>query len=97
MPCDLRAVIMSKRILFVEDEPGLVMTLTDRLRSEGYTVETATDGEAGLTRAASEFLRRDHPRHHAAAQERLRCLPRPASARYSHADHYAHGARSDRR
>ena len=45
---------MSKRILFVEDEPGLVMTLTDRLRSEGYTVETATDGEVGLTRAASE-------------------------------------------
>ena len=25
---------MNKRILFVEDEPGLVMTLTDRLRSE---------------------------------------------------------------
>jgi two-component system alkaline phosphatase synthesis response regulator PhoP len=45
---------MSKRILFVEDEPGLVMTLTDRLRSEGYTVETASDGEVGLTRAASE-------------------------------------------
>ena len=31
---------MSKRILFVEDEPGLVMTLTDRLRNEGYAVET---------------------------------------------------------
>jgi two-component system alkaline phosphatase synthesis response regulator PhoP len=45
---------MNKRILFVEDEPGLVMTLTDRLRSEGYLVETATDGEVGLTRAASE-------------------------------------------
>src|SRR4029453_479142 len=45
---------MNKRILFVEDEPGLVMTLTDRLRSEGYMVETATDGEVGLARAASE-------------------------------------------
>jgi len=45
---------MSKRILFVEDEPGLVMTLTDRLRSEGYTVETATDGEVGLVRASNE-------------------------------------------
>ena len=43
-----------RRILFVEDEPGLVMTLTDRLRSEGYAVETADDGEAGLARAASE-------------------------------------------
>ena len=47
---------ISKRILFVEDVPGVVMTLTDRLRSEGYTVETATDGEVGLTRAASEFF-----------------------------------------
>ncbi len=45
---------MSKRILLVEDEPGLVMTLTDRLRSEGYTVETAQDGEIGLKRAAGE-------------------------------------------
>jgi two-component system alkaline phosphatase synthesis response regulator PhoP len=45
---------VSKRILFVEDEPGLVMTLTDRLRNEGYTVETAYDGETGLARATSE-------------------------------------------
>ncbi|HZN10861.1 MAG TPA: response regulator transcription factor [Blastocatellia bacterium] len=45
---------MSKRILLVEDEPGLVMTLSDRLGSEGYAVETARDGEAGLTRAAVE-------------------------------------------
>src|SRR5215204_4342630 len=45
---------MSKRILLVEDEPGLVMTLSDRLSSEGYAVETARDGEAGLTRAAGE-------------------------------------------
>ena len=45
---------MSKRILFVEDEPGLVMTLTDRLRNEGYAVETTADGESGLARATSE-------------------------------------------
>ncbi len=45
---------MSRRILLVEDEPGLLMTLTDRLQSEGYTVETAADGEAGFTRAAGE-------------------------------------------
>ena len=45
---------MSQRILLVEDEPGLLMTLTDRLVSEGFTVETATDGEAGLARALSE-------------------------------------------
>ncbi len=45
---------MSKRILLVEDEPGLVMTLTDRLRSEGYAVEAAGDGESGLARALGE-------------------------------------------
>ena len=43
-----------KRILLVEDEPGLVMTLTDRLQREGYAIETATDGESGLQRATRE-------------------------------------------
>ena len=42
---------MEPRILLVEDDPGLRLTLTDRLESEGYVVETAADGEAGLTRA----------------------------------------------
>ncbi len=45
---------MTQRILLVEDELGLVMTLTDRLTSEGYTVETAHDGETGLARATNE-------------------------------------------
>ena len=43
-----------KRILLVEDEPGLVLTLTDRLRSEGYDVGSATDGHAGLELAGRE-------------------------------------------
>jgi two-component system alkaline phosphatase synthesis response regulator PhoP len=42
-----------KRLLLVEDEPGLVLTLTDRLSREGYSVETSADGESGLERAAS--------------------------------------------
>jgi two-component system, OmpR family, alkaline phosphatase synthesis response regulator PhoP len=42
------------RVLLVEDEPGLVLTLTDRLAREGYGVETSIDGESGLERAASE-------------------------------------------
>jgi two-component system alkaline phosphatase synthesis response regulator PhoP len=45
---------MSKRILLVEDEPGLLMTLSDRLRREGFVVETAEDGITGLGRASSE-------------------------------------------
>ncbi|MCK6602148.1 MAG: response regulator transcription factor [Bacteroidetes bacterium] len=36
------------RILLVEDEPGLVLTLTDRLTAEGYDVTPATDGEQGF-------------------------------------------------
>ena len=43
-----------KRILLVEDEPGLVLTLTDRLTREGYAVESSADGESGLERAAAE-------------------------------------------
>jgi two-component system alkaline phosphatase synthesis response regulator PhoP len=43
-----------KKVLLVEDEPGLVMTLTDRLSREGYTVEFSADGESGLERASNE-------------------------------------------
>ncbi|MEM8929794.1 MAG: response regulator, partial [Acidobacteriota bacterium] len=42
---------MSRTILLVEDEPSLALTLEDRLRSEGYEVESAGDGEAGFERA----------------------------------------------
>jgi two-component system alkaline phosphatase synthesis response regulator PhoP len=45
---------MTRRILLVEDELGLVMTLSDRLTSEGYAVVTAQDGETGLARATNE-------------------------------------------
>lgn len=43
-----------KRILLVEDEPGLVLTLTDRLHNEGYAVESSAAGDAGLERAAAD-------------------------------------------
>src|SRR6476646_4348536 len=45
---------MTKRVLIIEDERGLVLTLTDRLRAEGYEVDAATDGIAGLERATRE-------------------------------------------
>jgi len=41
-------------ILLVEDEPGLVRSLSDRLQSEGYDVEVEMDGESG-----AETARRD--------------------------------------
>src|SRR3954470_1131832 len=45
---------MPKRILLVEDEPGLRLTLSGRLASEGHAVEQAADGETGLARASAE-------------------------------------------
>ena len=42
---------MDERILLVEDEQALCMTLTDRLRSEGYETDCAHDGELGFRRA----------------------------------------------
>ena len=41
------------RVLVIEDEAGLRLTLNDRLTSEGYQVDTATDGEAGLEGGSS--------------------------------------------
>ena len=38
-------------ILLIEDEPGLVLTVGDLLRSEGYRVAVAPDGERGVTLA----------------------------------------------
>lgn len=42
------------RLLVVEDEPGLVMALTQRLSSEGYEFATAEDGERGLALGLNE-------------------------------------------
>jgi two-component system alkaline phosphatase synthesis response regulator PhoP len=42
-----------RRVLIVEDEAGLRLTLSDRLASEGYAVDTASDGEAGLASASA--------------------------------------------
>src|ERR1700741_1798352 len=53
-PGILTSVYMNKRILLIEDEPGLVLTLSDRLSKEGFAVETARDGESGLQRATTE-------------------------------------------
>src|ERR1700723_1710654 len=41
-------------ILLIEDEPGLVMTITDLLASEGHRVESVSDGDAGLAKASKE-------------------------------------------
>jgi two-component system, OmpR family, alkaline phosphatase synthesis response regulator PhoP len=44
---------MKARILLVEDEPGLQMTLVDRLGIEGYEVEAVAAGDEGEKAAAA--------------------------------------------
>lgn len=46
----------AKRVLLVEDEPGLVVTLTDRLKSEGYQVSSATDGPSAISVASRQHF-----------------------------------------
>lgn len=41
------------KILLVEDEEGLILTLTDRLVSEGFEVVSAKDGEQGFAAAVA--------------------------------------------
>src|SRR6202162_4396455 len=45
---------MAAKILIIEDEPGLVTTLRDRLHKHGYVVSAARDGETGLEMAMRE-------------------------------------------
>ncbi len=45
---------MSSRILIVEDEPGILLVITDLLRAENHVVETAIEGKAGLRRATEQ-------------------------------------------
>ena len=40
--------VAEARILLVDDEPGLRRTLSDRLRKEGYAVDTAANGTIAL-------------------------------------------------
>ena len=41
------------RVLLVEDEEGLILTLTDRLVSEGFDVTSARDGKTGFDLASA--------------------------------------------
>lgn len=44
----------ARRILLVEDEPSLVLTVSDRLRSEGYDVTTVEDGNEAFQVATGD-------------------------------------------
>jgi DNA-binding response OmpR family regulator len=44
---------MSYKILIVDDEPNIVMSLEFLMKREGFAVAVATDGEEALTQAAA--------------------------------------------
>lgn len=45
---------MKARILMIEDERGLVLSVGDRLKAEGYEFHTESRGDTGLERGRSE-------------------------------------------
>jgi DNA-binding response OmpR family regulator len=45
---------MPKKILVVEDEPGIRLSVSDELESAGYEVFTAENGEKALAAAERE-------------------------------------------
>lgn len=47
---------MNERILLIEDEEALLMTLTDRLRAEGYSVSIARNGDEGVTHGTRDVF-----------------------------------------
>ena len=44
---------MSSKILIIDDEPDIRVLIEYTLKKEGFTVETAEDGESGITKAKS--------------------------------------------
>jgi two-component system, OmpR family, alkaline phosphatase synthesis response regulator PhoP len=46
---------MSCKILLIEDEPGLCVTLSDRLQKEGYAIDICNDGESGFQKAKEDY------------------------------------------
>ena len=76
---------MAERILLVEDEEKLARMVELELQYEGYEVEKAFDGRAGLDRALSgefDLVLLDRPVRHGGAA--------PPAAGERHARHHAH-------
>lgn len=44
---------MTHKILIVDDEPNIVMSLEFLLKKEGFVIETAGDGDAALEKVRS--------------------------------------------
>ena len=51
------------KILLIEDDPGIVVSLRRLLAEEGYEVLVETRGDTGLARAREQFSGCRHHRH----------------------------------
>ena len=86
-----------KRVLIVEDNRDLAYGLRNNLEIEGYEVDVAADGNAGLERARADPSRPGHARPHAARHGRLPRAARAARRRADHAGARPHRARRGER
>src|SRR5687768_18473876 len=50
-----RSVTMAKKLLVVDDDPGLLLAVSETLRAEGYAVVTARRGSEALVRIAESL------------------------------------------
>src|SRR5687767_5296737 len=50
-----RRSAMRERLLVVDDDPGLLLAVSDTLREEGFEVQTARRGAEALTRVAESL------------------------------------------
>ena len=62
-------------VLYIDDDPGLCRLAVKDLTRHGYTVETATDGEAGLARLAEGNIDIVALDHHMPGRTGLQILP----------------------
>jgi DNA-binding response OmpR family regulator len=62
---------MANKILVVDDEPNIVLSLEFLMKQAGFQVRTAADGEAALAAIAAETTRPGVARCDDAAQEWL--------------------------
>src|SRR5688572_12864408 len=51
----LRSMWMAKQLLVVDDDPGLLLAVSETLRAEGYEVQTARRGSEAMIRVAESL------------------------------------------
>jgi CheY-like chemotaxis protein len=87
---------MKTRILLIEDDPGITITLQRLLGGEGHEVVVEKRGDSGLARAKAETFDVRPERLEIARPHRTGSGPRTSKRQATSADHSHDGARHDR-